>query len=96
MGPKRPLVSLSCYAPLFTVIVKHFKLYFKFRKGHVIYVKIPVEVKNNSAGSMHMHILFKDRIMGRPEGVFALGLIGTGIAIFQQHGGSIGKDDSRG
>ncbi len=76
--------------------LEDFKLYFKFQKGHVIYVKIPVEVKNNSAGSMHMHILFKDRIMGRPEGVFALGLIGTGIAIFQQHGGSIGKDDSRG
>jgi two-component system sensor histidine kinase CpxA len=59
--------------------LEDFKLYFKFRKGHVIYVKIPVEIKNNSAGSIHM--LFKERIMSPPEGAFGLGLIGIGIVI---------------
>jgi len=59
--------------------LEDFKLYFKFQKGHVIYVNIPIEIENSRVGSIH--IIFTERIMSRPEGTFGLGLIGIGILI---------------
>jgi signal transduction histidine kinase len=57
----------------------HIKPYHHIRKGLVYYIYVPVDFRKGEVGGVH--ILFEKTETARPEGVFALGLVGIGIVI---------------
>jgi two-component system sensor histidine kinase CpxA len=57
-----------------------FKMYTDFKRGRLFYIIIPIEVRKDEIGSLH---ILSERIQKDPhhEGVFALGLVGIGCVI---------------
>jgi two-component system sensor histidine kinase CpxA len=55
-----------------------FKIYRNFKRRHLFYITIPVEIQKGEIGSLH---LFENMESAHLEGAFAVGLLGIGIVI---------------
>jgi two-component system sensor histidine kinase CpxA len=57
---------------------KQFKIHRNFKRRHLFYITIPIEISSSNLGSFHLY-----QNMKRPhiEGPFALGLVGIGLII---------------